>query len=89
MLFITSDVEMDDDSELSAEASATSVAGAQYTEAGGAVRIDVARIGGVKCARCWRYVPSVSREREGLCERCADALSEAPAAQGCNPIPST
>ena len=89
MLFITSDVEMDDDSELSAEASATSVAGAQYTEAGGAVRIDVARIGGVKCARCWRYVPSVSREREGLCERCSDALSEAPVAQGCNPIPST
>jgi isoleucyl-tRNA synthetase len=33
---------------------------------------------GVKCERCWRYVPEVSTTTEfkGLCERCVDALAE-------------
>jgi isoleucyl-tRNA synthetase len=33
---------------------------------------------GVKCERCWRFVPSVSETTEfkGLCERCVDALAE-------------
>jgi isoleucyl-tRNA synthetase len=33
---------------------------------------------GVTCERCWRIVPSVSHdaEREGLCDRCVDALAE-------------
>ena len=36
----------------------------------------IERADGVKCARCWRYVASVSTEPawEGLCERCQDAL---------------
>jgi isoleucyl-tRNA synthetase len=47
-----------------------------HTEA--APRITIERAAGVKCERCWRYVPSVSREPEwaGLCERCQDALAE-------------
>jgi isoleucyl-tRNA synthetase len=42
------------------------------------VRIAVERAPGVKCERCWRYVPAVSSEPEwaGLCERCQDALAE-------------
>jgi isoleucyl-tRNA synthetase len=41
-----------------------------------AVEITVTRAEGQKCARCWRVVPSVSRETatEGLCDRCVDAL---------------
>jgi isoleucyl-tRNA synthetase len=41
-------------------------------------RITIERAGGVKCERCWRYVPSISSEPEwaGLCERCHDALAE-------------
>jgi isoleucyl-tRNA synthetase len=33
---------------------------------------------GIKCERCWRYVPAVSDSPEfkGLCERCVDALAE-------------
>jgi isoleucyl-tRNA synthetase len=42
------------------------------------VGIWVERAPGVKCERCWRYVPAVSSEPEwaGLCERCQDALAE-------------
>jgi isoleucyl-tRNA synthetase len=41
-------------------------------------RITIERAGGVKCERCWRYVPSISSEPEwaGLCGRCHDALAE-------------
>jgi isoleucyl-tRNA synthetase len=41
-------------------------------------RIEIARAGGTKCERCWRYVPVVSAEPEwaGLCSRCQDALAE-------------
>jgi len=40
--------------------------------------IRIERAGGVKCERCWRYVPNVSSEPEwaGLCDRCQDALAE-------------
>ena len=39
----------------------------------------IERAGGVKCERCWRYVPDVSSEPEwaGLCDRCQDALGGA------------
>jgi isoleucyl-tRNA synthetase len=42
-------------------------------------RIDIERSGGIKCERCWRYVPSVSKEPAwaGLCDRCQNALAEA------------
>src|SRR4051812_10810623 len=41
-------------------------------------RITIERAGGVKCERCWRYVPSVSDDPAwaGLCERCQGALAE-------------
>jgi isoleucyl-tRNA synthetase len=47
--------------------------------AAGGRRITVARADGVKCERCWRVVPSVSRDAgsEGLCPRCLDALAPA------------
>jgi isoleucyl-tRNA synthetase len=43
-----------------------------------AVQVEVSRSTGTKCERCWRYVPSVSREaaHEGLCDRCVAALAE-------------
>jgi isoleucyl-tRNA synthetase len=44
----------------------------------GAVKIEIQRARGVKCERCWRYVPSVSSDPAwaGLCARCHDALGE-------------
>ena len=44
----------------------------------GSPHITIERAGGIKCERCWRYVPNVSSEPEwaGLCERCQDALAE-------------
>ena len=37
----------------------------------------IERAGGVKCERCWRYVPAVSTDPAwaGLCDRCQDALA--------------
>jgi isoleucyl-tRNA synthetase len=39
-------------------------------------RVTIERARGVKCERCWRYVPTVSTapETAGLCDRCQDAL---------------
>jgi isoleucyl-tRNA synthetase len=49
------------------------------TAAGDGPDLDVlvTRAEGEKCARCWRTVPSVSAAagRDGLCNRCRDALS--------------
>ena len=41
-------------------------------------RVTIERATGVKCERCWRYVPAVSTDpaSAGLCERCQDALAE-------------
>jgi isoleucyl-tRNA synthetase len=36
-------------------------------------RVVVGRAEGVRCDRCWRYVPTVNPE--GICERCEDALA--------------
>jgi isoleucyl-tRNA synthetase len=40
-------------------------------------RVTVERTGGVKCERCWRYVPHVSTDpaTAGLCDRCQEALA--------------
>ena len=50
-------------------------------EAGGdgPPRFVAERATGVKCDRCWRYVPAVSAEpgREGLCDRCVEARCRA------------
>jgi len=66
MLFIVSDVDVrpaPPDVEAHAEAKP---------------RITIERAVGVKCERCWRYVPSVSNDPAwaGLCERCQGALAE-------------
>ena len=44
----------------------------------GRPRIAIERAGGVKCERCWRYVPAVSTDPAlaGLCGRCQEALAE-------------
>ncbi|HYM25942.1 MAG TPA: class I tRNA ligase family protein, partial [Vicinamibacterales bacterium] len=44
--------------------------------AGDAPQVTIERAGGVKCERCWRYVPAVSSEPAwaGICPRCQDAL---------------
>ncbi len=62
MLFIVSEVVLNE-----------SAAAAESTPG-----ITIERAGGVKCERCWRYVPQVSSEPEwaGLCDRCHDALAE-------------
>ena len=40
--------------------------------------IQVEKATGMKCERCWRYVPTLTSDpnKEGLCNRCADALTE-------------
>lgn len=38
------------------------------------VQVRVDRADGVKCERCWRFVPAVSEQ--GICDRCAEALAE-------------
>ena len=40
------------------------------------VKVDVEKAGGVKCERCWRFVPAVRTEPDwaGICDRCVDAL---------------
>jgi len=42
------------------------------------VRVEVGKARGVKCSRCWRYVPSVRTEPDwaGICDRCVEALAE-------------
>jgi isoleucyl-tRNA synthetase len=42
------------------------------------VRVMVERAPGIKCERCWRYVPAVTTEpdRAGICDRCVEALAE-------------
>jgi isoleucyl-tRNA synthetase len=42
------------------------------------VRVDVGKARGVKCGRCWRFVPSVHTEPDwsGICDRCVEALAE-------------
>jgi isoleucyl-tRNA synthetase len=43
-----------------------------------AVRVEVGKARGVKCGRCWRFVPAVRTEPDwaGICDRCVDALAE-------------
>jgi isoleucyl-tRNA synthetase len=42
------------------------------------ISVAVEKAPGVKCERCWRYVPSTHSEPEwaGICDRCVDALAE-------------
>jgi isoleucyl-tRNA synthetase len=45
------------------------------------LRVEVSRVEGTKCVRCWRYVPEVAGDETyaGLCSRCVEAVSEMPA----------
>ena len=78
MLLITSEVELSTDSRVPGESGLVDTAGTVWREPDGGLEITVGRVDGVKCARCWRYVRSVSTdaEVEGLCERCIGSLSE-------------
>ena len=42
------------------------------------VRIEVDKAPGVRCDRCWRFVPAVRTEPDwaGICDRCVEALAE-------------
>jgi isoleucyl-tRNA synthetase len=42
------------------------------------IAVEVEKAHGVKCDRCWRFVPTVRSEPEwtGICDRCVDALGE-------------
>ena len=46
------------------------------TEGPDSVTVVVEKATGVKCERCWRFVPAVASDeaQAGLCERCVDAL---------------
>ena len=74
-LFITSEVEV---AVNSTGSDAGTAADDVWTEPGGAVAIEVLPASGVKCSRCWRYVPALAPAGDGdVCERCVDALAEA------------
>jgi isoleucyl-tRNA synthetase len=42
------------------------------------VQVEVEKAGGVKCERCWRFVPRTSTDPQtaGICDRCIDALAQ-------------
>jgi isoleucyl-tRNA synthetase len=64
MLFIVSDVAIEDRGAASGDGESPAIA--------------IERADGVKCERCWRYVRSVSDAAawSGLCDRCQHALAE-------------
>jgi len=67
MLFNVSDVELTVDAATKQDPAYTA----------DEVRVEVEKAPGVKCARCWRFVPSVRTEPDcaGICDRCVDALA--------------
>jgi isoleucyl-tRNA synthetase len=72
-LFIVSDITVGEEG-----AAPDGAAAYEESESSGAA-IAVGRADGVKCDRCWRYVPRLSEgpEDAGLCDRCAQAVAEA------------
>lgn len=48
------------------------------TDGADELRVEVEKASGVKCDRCWRFVPSIRSEPDwaGICDRCVDALAE-------------
>jgi isoleucyl-tRNA synthetase len=71
MLFNVSDV------ELTVVAGSTEQDPAYTGEEQNDVRVEVEKAPGVKCARCWRFVPNVRTEPDcaGICDRCVEALA--------------
>ena len=77
-LFITSYASVETDAALPVDPEQAASAGAQFTEPDGAAVIAARRAEGIKCDRCWRYVPEVTdADPAGICERCVTALAEA------------
>jgi isoleucyl-tRNA synthetase len=62
MLFIVSDIDL-------------RIRSAEGTDQ---VSVEVEKAPGVKCERCWRFVPAVRTEPDwaGICDRCVEALAE-------------
>jgi isoleucyl-tRNA synthetase len=80
-LFIASQVSVERVDDLP-DPDADPAHGSRYAEGeDSAAYIVVSRAAGVKCDRCWRYVPKVSGEpaSRGVCDRCVDALERASA----------
>ena len=75
-LFITSAVTLETDTP-----PADAGHGCVYREADGRAHIDVNRVDAAKCPRCWRWVLAPGAIGDAtdtkICDRCADALSEA------------
>jgi isoleucyl-tRNA synthetase len=48
------------------------------TDGPDSVSIQIDKAPGVRCDRCWRFVPKIHTEADwaGLCDRCVDALAE-------------
>ena len=77
-LFITSEAEVVSGTAVAGDADGA--AGDDiWTEPGGSVAVEVTPARGMKCSRCWRYVPAFASGGPGgeICERCEEALSEA------------
>ncbi|MEW5983987.1 MAG: isoleucine--tRNA ligase [Acidobacteriota bacterium] len=75
MLFIVSEVDEIADAASSTETNGPAAVWAESDTS--AVFIEVSRARGIRCDRCWRYVPVVSASpgREGVCPRCEEALA--------------
>jgi len=59
------------------------------SEGADVVQVEVEKAPGVKCERCWRYVPGIRTEPDsaGLCDRCVEALFRLkPEATGAEPV---
>lgn len=77
-LLITSQVDLSTEAEMPSASRTSDKEATAWQEPDGALEINVARVAGTKCPRCWRYVDSVSTDPalEGLCKRCVSTLSE-------------
>ena len=49
---------------------------APVTVTEGSEGISIKKADGNKCERCWKILPEVGSEKDGVCNRCADALPE-------------
>ena len=78
MLLITSQVDLSTEAEIPSNSRVSDKEATAWQEPDGTLEINVTRVAGIKCPRCWRYVDSVSTDPalEGLCKRCVITLSE-------------
>jgi isoleucyl-tRNA synthetase len=78
-IFIVSEVELGTAAAASSDVRPSTGSGRDTEPAANEVSVTVSRADGVRCDRCWRYVPSVSSDpaHPGVCDRCEDALAQA------------